>query len=130
MSGKCTPPDGDPVDMSKVTLGPRYGSEDMYRDLGLNRGDLASVEIGGVVYTDYIENLIAKPPVYPQLTGWQRVARGLTPKRWRKTLKPIRTDPLARAQALTAKTLALVERLTAEPVKVPWWRRWMKSLQR
>jgi hypothetical protein len=31
------PGDGEPVDMSQVTLGERYGSEDMYRDMGIER---------------------------------------------------------------------------------------------
>lgn len=34
---KYMPEDGEPVDMSQVTLGPRYGSEDMYRDMGIER---------------------------------------------------------------------------------------------
>lgn len=54
MSEKYTPADGEPVDMSKVTLGPRYGSEDMYRDMGIGRGDLVSFEKDGVIYTDYV----------------------------------------------------------------------------
>ena len=28
-------PDGEPVDMSQFTWGERYGSEDMYRDMGI-----------------------------------------------------------------------------------------------
>lgn len=54
MSEKYIPADGDPVDMSQVTLGARYSSEDMYRDMGIERGALVSFEKDGVVYTDYV----------------------------------------------------------------------------
>lgn len=57
MSEKYTPADGEPVDMSKVTLGPRYGSEDM----GIGRGDLVSFEKDGVIYTDYVGAVTRDP---------------------------------------------------------------------
>jgi hypothetical protein len=43
MSEKYTSANGDPVDMSQVTLGPRYRSEDMYRDMGIRVELLAKV---------------------------------------------------------------------------------------
>lgn len=117
----------EPIPMSEFTLGERYSSEDMYRDYPyLKPGDRVAVEIGGVLYTDTIK--AASPVVYPTLTPWQRLVRRLTPPRWRKPLKPIRRDPLQRAQALTAKTLAAVEQLTAPPAK-SWWRRWVEWVE-
>jgi hypothetical protein len=58
MSEKYTPANGDPVDMSQVTLGPRYGSEDMYREAGL-----VSFVKDGVVYTDYVDAVKRDDPV-------------------------------------------------------------------
>lgn len=40
MTEKYTPRDGEPVDMSQVTLGERYGSEDMYADMLVERPTL------------------------------------------------------------------------------------------
>lgn len=37
---KYTPGDGEPIPMSEFTLGERYGSEDMYRDMGIERPKL------------------------------------------------------------------------------------------
>lgn len=89
-------------------------------------GDLVAVEIDGVIYTERYQPGKYQPA--PKLSLWRRMIRRLTPPSWRKPL-PVGNDPLARAQAMTAKTLGLIERLTAEP-KVPWWRRWMEGLTR
>lgn len=35
MAEKYTIEDGDPIPMSEFTLGTRYSSEDMYRDMGI-----------------------------------------------------------------------------------------------
>lgn len=106
-----TPIDGDPI--SQFTLGGRYLSEDMYRDYpGLKAGDLVAVEIGGVVYTDYIENMTGRAPIYPRLPWWRRVARSLTPKRWRKPLQPIRVDPVARQQRMLQNVINAIDGLT------------------
>lgn len=50
---KYTPADGEPVDMSQVTLGERYGSEDMYRDMGIERPEVPE----GLVYTDQVRDI-------------------------------------------------------------------------
>lgn len=100
-----------------------------YRDYPyLREGDLVAVEINGVLHTEVYK--APKPPVYPRLSAGKRLLRGLTPPWWRKPLQPIREpSPIERAQAMNAKTLELVERLTAEP-KAPWWRRWIEELKR
>lgn len=82
-------------------------------------GDLVSFEINGVLHTEYYTG----PPVYPSLSAWGQTRRTLTPARWRKPLQPVRPpNPLERAQAMNAKTLAWIEELD-KPVKVSWWRR-------
>lgn len=43
MTQQYLPENGGPVDMSQVTLGPRYTSEDMYRDMGIERPQLPDV---------------------------------------------------------------------------------------
>jgi hypothetical protein len=89
MSEKYTPADGDPVDMSQVTLGPRYSSEDMYRDMGINPGTLVSVEKDGVIYTDTVQSVNysgGSPAIYRELNRRQWFLRRLTPARWRRPL--------------------------------------------
>ena len=63
--GKYMPGDGEPVDMSEAALGKRYTSEDMYRDMGIDR------EIEGAVYTDTVTGItyslrtVAEGPLNP-----------------------------------------------------------------
>ena len=80
--------DGEPHDMSQFTLGERYSSEDMYRDMGITRGSRIAFEKDGVIYTDIVTD-IHWTPTYspaPELTLRQRITRRLTPRRWRKPL--------------------------------------------
>lgn len=127
MTEKYTIPDGEPVDMSKVTLGPLYTAQDMYRDYpDLKLGDKIAVEKDGVIYTDTVQSVHYSSPeaeIWPHRSVWQRMIRALTPKRWRKPLQPIRPykpatvavgigeDPLERAQDQIGKTLAWIEGL-------------------
>lgn len=79
--------------MSEFELVERYGSEDMYRDMGIQPGSRIAVEIGGVLYTDTVQSVIsysAEPPIYPTLGWWHRLLRRFTPRRWRKPIQPIR----------------------------------------
>jgi hypothetical protein len=73
-----------------VGPGKRYSSEDMYRGFpDLKLGDRFSVECNGVLYADTVESVhysSGSPAVYRTLNRWQRVVRGLTPRRWRKSL--------------------------------------------
>lgn len=73
----------------------------------LDPNSLVSVDIGGVLYTDYVKNLRAPAP--PKPSRWQRFVRRLTPKRFRKPLHP--PTPVQRALALTAKTQRLIDGL-------------------
>lgn len=87
------PGDGDPIPMSELTLGPRYGSEDMYRDMGIVPGSRVAFEKDGIVYTDVVQEVRYTSPtvaIWPQLSLWQRIVRRLTPKRFLKPLQPIR----------------------------------------
>ena len=70
-------------------------------------GDLASVMIGGTVYTDYITAVNPKPPRQP---WWRRLIRTLTPKWWRKPIKE--SDPLKRHQQLIADAQDAIKVLT------------------
>lgn len=90
------------------TLGPRYDSEDMYRDMGLGPDSLVSVDIGGVLYTDYVKNLTPSP--VQRLSRWQRLVRRFTPKRFRKPLTP--ATPVQRALAQLAQTQRVIDGLT------------------
>lgn len=93
------------------TLGPRYDSEDMYRDMGLGPDSLVSVDnIGGVLYTDYVKNLTPSTPI--RLSRWQRFMRRLTPKRFRKPPATRLVDPIQRALALNADLKRIVDGLT------------------
>ncbi|OCB15100.1 hypothetical protein [Mycobacterium intracellulare] len=78
--------DHEPIPMSDFELGERYGSEDMYADMGIRPGARVAVEIGGVLYTDTIQGITSTDAT---LTWWQRLRRQLTPARWRKPVKPI-----------------------------------------
>lgn len=42
-------PDGTPVDMSQVRLGPGWSLQDLYRDLAIARPSLADVPWGAMV---------------------------------------------------------------------------------
>jgi hypothetical protein len=77
-------PDGDPVDMSELSWGPRYGSEDMLRDMGLSPDSLVGFEKDGVIYTDTVANITRHE------------------------------DPVRRAQVSIAKALEAIERLEQE----------------
>jgi hypothetical protein len=129
---KYTPADGEPVDMSEFTLGPRYGSEDMYRDYpNLAPGARVAFEKDGVVYTDVIESVRYQSPEWvapPERSLWQRIVRRLTPPWLRKPLpqsppKPAsvtitvgdRAPDMKRAQGQIAKTLKAMEDLTNPP---------------
>lgn len=82
-------PDGPPIPMSDLTLGERYGSEDMYRDMGIVPGSRVAFEKDDVIYTDQVESVhysSASPAIYRRLNRWQRAVRALTPRRWRKSL--------------------------------------------
>lgn len=124
--------DDEAIPMSEFKLGERYGSEDMYRDMGIRPGARVAVEIGGVLYTDTVQgitNTDAQPAIYPTLTRWQRIKRRLTPSRWRKPIKPIREanpasitieigdtdeqgrDQIERAQAVIAATGTIIDGL-------------------
>lgn len=100
------------TDEPDFSLGKRYSSEDMYRDYPHLKAGLASVEIDGVVYTDYIENMTGQPPTYPRLPWWRRAVRSLTPRRWRQPLQPIRTDPAARAHRMLQNITKALDGLT------------------
>jgi hypothetical protein len=63
----------------------------------------------GRVYTDHFAE--SQPPSYPRLSWWQRTIRALTPQRWRKPLRPIRNDPLARQQRMLEGIVASLEKL-------------------
>lgn len=79
--------------MSEFILGQQYGSEDMYRDVGIRPGARVAVEIGGVLYTDTVAGVTLtgpEPAIYPTPNWWQRFRRQLTPRRWRKPIEPIR----------------------------------------
>ncbi|MGV0042044.1 hypothetical protein [Mycobacterium colombiense] len=80
--------------MSQFRLGERYGSEDMYRDMGIRPGERVAYQgSDGLIYTGTVENITyssGKPAIYPTLTRWQQLKRRLTPRRWRKPIKPIR----------------------------------------
>jgi hypothetical protein len=100
-------PDGEPVDMSKVTLGPRYGSEDMYRDYpDLKPGSRIAVEKDGVIYTDTISEVTYTSPeaaIWSDPTWWQSLLRHhrlrrIVPASWRKPLQPIRPPKPATVQ--------------------------------
>lgn len=90
MSEKYTPPtDGDPVEMSQVTLGPRYGPEDLYRDTGIKLGSAMSFEKDGVIYTDAVESVHysgGSPAISREVSRWKWLPLRLTPPRWRRTL--------------------------------------------
>lgn len=53
MTEKYSIPDGQPVDMSKVTLGEPYTSADMYRDMGIEPPTAPD----GVVYVDTVRTV-------------------------------------------------------------------------
>lgn len=122
--------------MSEFELGERYGSEDMYRDMGIRPGARVSVEIGGVLYTDTVAGITStgpEPAIYPTLNWWQRIIRRLTPARRRKPIEPIRPaksasitieigetdeevrDRIERAQAVIATTGTIIYGLTSNP---------------
>lgn len=127
----------EPIPMSEFKMGERYGSEDMYADMGIRPGARVAVEIGGVLYTDTVQGITstsATPAIYPTLTWWQRLRRQLTPARWRKPIQPIRpakpssitielgeTDEegrerIERAQAVLATTGIIIDGLiNSEP---------------
>lgn len=66
------------------TLGPRYSSEDMYRDFpNLRVGDTFTFERNGIVYTDTIRSVAyssGSPEVRRRVRWWER----FVPARWRK----------------------------------------------
>ncbi len=95
----------------EFTPGPRYSSEDMYRDMALGPDSLVSVDVGGKLYTDYVKNVLPSP-ARQQLSRWQRFVRRLTPKRFRKPLATRPADPLQRALALNVHLKRAVDRLT------------------
>lgn len=103
MSEKPTPADGDPVDMSQVTLGPRYSSEDMYRAPGIVPGAAVSFVKDGLVYTDTVDSVSysgGSPAIYRELNRWQWFLRRLTPPRWRRSLLVRSAEPAS----VTVKT--------------------------
>lgn len=69
---------------------------------------IAYIGTDGVMRTERADT---PPLIYPRLSTLQRITRKLTPKRWRKPLRPI-NDPLARHQRLMEATLKAVETLT------------------
>jgi hypothetical protein len=94
----------DEADFSRFTLGPRYGSEDMYRDMGIVPGSKIAVEKDGVPYTDTVQSVrwqSGEPAIWPELSRWQQLVRRFTPKRWRKPLKPIREPTLPSVEIST-----------------------------
>lgn len=84
------PAGGEPLNMSEFTLGERYGAADMYRDYPhLKPGDRVAYEKDGIVYTDTVQSVSYSSPegvAPPARTWWQRMARMLTPARFRKPL--------------------------------------------
>lgn len=124
--------DDEAIPMSEFKLGERYGSEDMYRDMGIRPGARVSVEIGGVLYTDTVQSITstdAQPAIHPALNWWQRFRRQLTPRRWRKPIQPIwpakpasitievgdtdeqAREPIERTQAILATTGTIIDGL-------------------
>jgi hypothetical protein len=111
------PSNGLPIPMSQFTLGERYSSEDMYRDMGIAPGDRVSFQKDGVIYTDTVGSITytsSTPAVYRTLSRRQRILRRLTPRRFRKTLL-IRsaqspTVTVSTENALTDKTAATLAR--------------------
>lgn len=96
----------DETDFSKFTLGPRYGSEDMLRDMGVVPGSRVAVEKDGVLYTDAVQSVVwrdGEDAVWPELSWWQTVLRRLTPARFRKPLKPIRPATLPSVEIRTGE---------------------------
>lgn len=82
-------PDGPPISMDQFRLGPYYGSEDMYRDMGIKPGDRVGVDIGGVVYVDTVKDIRHTGPQWtppPELPWWRRALRTITPRRFRRPL--------------------------------------------
>lgn len=69
---------------------------------------IAYIGTDGVMRTERADT---PPPIYPRLSTWQRITRRLTPKRWRKPLRPI-NDPLARHQRAVEGLLKSIEKLT------------------
>ena len=96
----------DKSDMSEVSLGKRYSSEDMYRDYpDLRPGDRIAVEKDGVIYTDTVRGVTyssPEPEMVRRLSFWQRVGRRLTPPRFRKSL----VVRQARPATVTIETVA------------------------
>jgi hypothetical protein len=126
MTEKYTPADGAPI--PEFTLGPRYGSEDMYRDMGIAPGSRVAFEKDGVVFTDTVQSVTyssAESEIVRRLSWWQRIVRRLTPKRYRKSLVvrphkpetvtvntgPVEDDVLERHQGRITEVLAAVRRL-------------------
>lgn len=90
----------EPIDMSDFRLGPRYSSEDMYRDFPrLRPGDMVAVEADGQLYTDVVSSIrytSATPGITRRLSLLGRIVRRLTPGRFRRSLvirpaRPART---------------------------------------
>lgn len=138
MSEKYTPADGEPVPMSQFTLGPRYSSEDMYRDYpDLGPGSRVAFEKNGVVYTDTVQSVTYQsglPAIWPELSWWQQMVRRFTPSQWRKPLQPIRPatsdtvtvstgpvddDVVARAQKNIGAIGTVVDGLLSSSPSVP-----------
>lgn len=94
----------DETGFSKFTLGPRYGSEDMLRDMGVVPGSRVAFKKGDVIYTETVQSVTmksAEPAIWPELSWWQQLVRRLTPARWRKPLKPIRAAQPQRVEIRT-----------------------------
>lgn len=60
---------------------------------GFQRGDrIAFQYLDGPIHVGTVQDMTytsGTPAIYPTLTRWQRITRRLTPRRWRKPIKPI-----------------------------------------
>lgn len=65
---------------------------------GFQRGDrIAFQYLDGPIHVGTVQDISytsGTPAIYPTLTRWQRIQRRLTPRRWRKPIKPIREATL------------------------------------
>lgn len=62
----------------------------------MNLGDHISFERDGILHTERVESVhysSGSPAVYRRLNRWQRLARRLTPKRWRRSLLVREAEP-------------------------------------
>lgn len=88
--------------------------EEQFTGLDIHLGDrFTTVGPDGVTYTDYIHSvryLSAEPEIRQQPSGWRRVLRNWTPRRWRKPLpitrpyRPASTEFIGKSGVVHRKT--------------------------